>query len=210
MSRKIVIVGAGSVGGHIASNADLYGLGDRILGFVDDDLTKHGQVFCGYKVIESIDWLLTQNEYDVIIGIAFPKVKQVLMKKLSTNSSLSYPVIIANNAWISNDCRFGQGAIIYPGTSINYGSKIGDFVVMNMNCAVGHDSQIGDYSSLAPGVCLGGRTYIGEGVEIGINSSTKQFVRINDNAVVGGQSMVINDVPSNQTVVGVPARVIRK
>ncbi len=208
MKRKIIIVGAGSVGGHVASNPELYGLDDRIFGFVDDDLSKHGQLFCGYKVIDSVDWLLDQQDFDVIIGIAFPKVKQALIKKLSGNSSISFPSITANNAWISNDCSIGIGSIIYPGTSINYGSKIGDFVVINMNCALGHHAIVGDYCSFAPGVLLGGHTTIGHATEMGIGSTTLQGIEIGKEVIVGGQSMVISNIPDGVTVAGVPGRKI--
>jgi sugar O-acyltransferase (sialic acid O-acetyltransferase NeuD family) len=206
MKRKIIIVGAGSVGGHVASNPELYGLEDRIFGFVDDDLSKQGQLFCGYKVIETVDWLLDQQDFDVIIGIAFPKVKQALIKKLSVNSSISYPSITSRNAWISNNCSVGKGSIIYPGTSINYGSVIGDFVVINMNCALGHHCNIGSFSSLAPGVNLGGHTISGDGVEFGIGCGTLQGIEIGKEVIIGGQAMVTNNIPNNTRVAGVPAK----
>lgn len=209
MKRKIIIVGAGSVGGHVASNPEIYGLNDQIFGFVDDDLNKQGQEFCGYKVIETVDWLLDQQDFDVIIGIAFPKVKQALIKKLSINSSISYPSITAKNAWISNDCSVGKGSIIYPGTSINYGSTIGDFVVINMNCALGHHCNIGSYSSLAPGVNLGGHTTSGESVEFGIGSASLQGIEIGANVIIGGQAMVTSNISNNSKVAGVPARKLK-
>lgn len=210
MSRKVIIVGAGSVGGHVASNSELYGLSDRILGFVDDDIKKHGQIFCGYKVIEAVDWLLDQEDFEIIIGIAFPRIKQALIKKLSVNSNLSFPAVAAKNAWISNDCSFGQGSIIYPGTSINYGSKIGDFVVINMNCALGHHAIVGEYCSFAPGVLLGGHTTIGKATEMGIGSATLQGVKIGKEVIVGGQSMIISDVPDGVKIAGVPGKPIEQ
>jgi sugar O-acyltransferase (sialic acid O-acetyltransferase NeuD family) len=207
MKRKIIIVGAGSVGGHVASNPEIYGLDDQIFGFVDDDLSKQGQEFCGYKVIETVDWLLDQQDFDVIIGIAFPKVKQALLKKLSVNSSISYSSITSRNAWISNDCSIGEGSIIYPGTSINYGSVIGDFVVINMNCALGHHAFVGDYCSFAPGVLLGGHTTIGHATEMGIGSATLQGIEIGKEVTVGGQCMIISNIPDGVKVAGVPGRI---
>ena len=35
--KKLIIVGAGSVGLHLAANADMYGIKEHLIGFVDDD-----------------------------------------------------------------------------------------------------------------------------------------------------------------------------
>jgi acyl-[acyl carrier protein]--UDP-N-acetylglucosamine O-acyltransferase len=84
--------------------------------------------------------------------------------------------------------------------------RIGDFVVMNMNCAIGHNCSIGQYSSFFPGVNLGGFTIIEDAVEMGIGASTKQFIKVGNNAIVGGNAMLVKNVSPNTTVVGVPAK----
>lgn len=105
--------------------------------------------------------------------------------------------------------KVGQGCIIYPGTAINYGADIKDFVVINMNCSLGHHTEIGRYSSFAPGVSTGGHSIIEEAVDVGIGVSTLQDVRIGDDSTVGGQSMIIHDVKSESTVAGVPGHLIK-
>jgi sugar O-acyltransferase (sialic acid O-acetyltransferase NeuD family) len=208
MQRKIVIIGAGSVGLHIAANAELYGLSNTILGFLDDDLSKQEKSYYGYPVLNEVSWILDQEELDVVVGIAFPIAKQRIIEKIIGNESLHFPTLIANrNVWISNDCKIGQGTVIYPGCSINYGSNIGDFVVMNMNCALGHHATIGKFSSLAPGVNLAGHTTIEQGVDMGIGACTLQDVVIGSGAVIGGQTMVIQNIPSGATAIGVPAKI---
>lgn len=205
--KKLVILGAGSVGGHIASNPEIYGIEGRIAGFLDDDPSKIGQIIQGVKVIDTIDWILDKEDYDVIIGIAFPKVKKKVIERISVNKHLKFPTLTARNSWISNYCEIGKGSIIYPGCSINYNAEIGDFVVINMNCALGHHARIGDYSNLAPTVSFGGHTTVGDLVDIGIGASTIQNVNIGSGAIIGGQAMLIHDVPENSVVVGIPGRV---
>ncbi len=87
---------------------------------------------------------------------------------------------------------------------------IGEFVTMNMNCAIGHDSIIESYSSLAPGVNFGGHTHIEEGVDMGIGSATKQNIRVGNGSTIGGQCMLIRDVPPDTVYVGVPGRELKK
>lgn len=205
--NKLVIVGAGSVGGHLAMNLMEYAPQYELIGFVDDDPAKQSAELFGFPVLGPIDTLLHMDHVSVIIGIAFPTVKRKIIERLTKNSTLQFPAFISKKSWISKGSAIGKGCVIYPGAAVNYGCDIQDFVVVNMNCAIGHNCTIGRYSSLAPGVNLAGYTWLGEGVEVGIGSSTRQQIRINQNAVIAGQAMVVSDVLRNTKVAGVPARV---
>ncbi|TVL99747.1 MAG: sialic acid O-acetyltransferase NeuD family sugar O-acyltransferase [Candidatus Brocadia sp. WS118] len=206
--KELVIIGAGSVGGHIAVNYKEYGLPYSLIGFLDDDPNKIGKEVFGLPVLGPVSDILEMKNLAVVIGIAFPRIKEKIIANISRNKTLEYPTIVSPKAWVSKQTNVGEGTIIYPGCSINYGSRVGNFVVMNMNCAIGHDCQLSDFSSFAPGVNLGGHTVIGRAADIGIGAATKQFITIGDNAVVGGQSMVIQNIKANVKVVGVPAKEI--
>tara|TARA_R110000737_G_scaffold352064_1_gene396477 strand:+ start:28707 stop:29333 length:627 start_codon:yes stop_codon:yes gene_type:complete len=205
--KQLYIIGAGSVGGHIATNPSLYGLENREILFLDNDSSKIDKTFVGKKIVGSEDILLDiKAPIDVIIGIAFPAIKRKIYDKLKSNSLINFPTLVSKNAWISEGVKIGQGVIVYPNCSINYGTILDDFSILNMNCAVGHECKIGQFSSLAPGVNLGGNTIIGVNTELGIGSSTRQFIHIGDDVKVGGQSMVVNDLESGIHVKGVPAK----
>lgn len=206
--KDIIIVGAGSVGGHMAANPELYGIDGQIEAFVDDDKEKLGTLVFDTPVVGDISSLLTMGKKRVIIGIAFPKIKSSILFTLIQAQSLEFPTLIANNAWVSKHCKIGRGSIIYPGTTINYGAVLGDFCVLNMNCAVGHHVKIGDFTSLAPGVNIGGNSSVGELCDIGIGASILQHIHIGNNCVVGGQSLINKVVADNSKVVGVPQRII--
>lgn len=208
--KDLIIIGAGSVGGHIAHNLTLYGLKGRLVGFLDDDINKQGGHMFGFPVLGPVSWILDKTGYDVIIGIAFPVIKRKIVNLISSNPSLNYPTLIAANSWISEQCKIGAGSIIYPGTCINYGSVIEEFVVVNMNCSIGHNCMVSSFSSLAPGVNLGGYTHLNSGSEMGIGSSTLQGSVVGVDAVVGGQGMVVENIPDHVTAVGVPAKTIRR
>lgn len=208
MKKKIYLVGAGGVGGHIAVNIASYIKGAQIAGFFDDDPKKTDENVLGYPVLGPVTALLKMEQVLVVIGIALPAAKALIIKKLSENKSLSYPSLIHERAWVSKKVSIGKGCVIYPGTTINYGSSLGDFVVLNMNCAIGHHTRIGSFSSLGPGVNTGGHTTIDKGVVMGIGSVTAQDVAIRKGAIIGGQSMILSDVNKGETVAGVPAKKI--
>lgn len=208
MKKKLIIIGAGSVGGFISCNIEEFE-DFEILGFLDDDSSKHDKTIYGYKVLGKIDVIdnyISNEKIYVVIGIANPFDKEKIAAKL-LHKKVEFPNLISRNVWMSSQIEIGKGVIIYPGVSINYGAVLKDFVIINMNCAVGHNCIINDYSTLAPGVNLGGHTFIGNTSDIGIGVSTKQGVRIGDKSIIGGQSMVVKDVPEGVRVKGVPASI---
>lgn len=205
--KKVIIIGAGSVGKFLAYNADHFTESFEFIGFLDDDINKQDKVIAGIPVIGTLEKLSEYVDENIAVawGIAFPKIKALLLAKFA-DVKAEYPIFISKTAWISNQVTIGPGTIIYPGCSINYETDIGDFVVINMNCAIGHNVTIGNFTSLAPGVNLGGNTKIGDKTDVGIGVATKQFITIGSNCIIGGQSMVVKNTDNGSTIKGIPAR----
>ena len=207
MKPLLFIIGAGSVGMHIAANFNDYSEGKyKLEGFLDDDKNKQGSEYFSAPVLGEVTKALDLQNAAIIIGIAFPGIKRHIVEVIKKNSDLFFPSLIHPKSWISADVSIGAGVIIYPGTTVNYGADIGDYTVLNMNCAIGHHTEIGAFSSFAPGVNTGGHTKIGNNVEMGIGASTLQNIKVGDNAIVGGQTMITKNVISGKKVAGVPAR----
>ncbi|MEC5166443.1 sugar O-acyltransferase (sialic acid O-acetyltransferase NeuD family) [Flavobacterium sp. PL11] len=207
MKQKLIIVGAGSVGKYIAYNQNIFQQEFEIIGFLDDDVSKHNTTIAGVPVLGNVNAIndYANQGFALVWGIAFPTIKNTLYE-LYKHLNFDYPSFIAKSAWLSNAVFLGKGCIIYPGCSINYETEIQDFVVMNMNCAVGHNCKIGSFTSLSPGVNLGGNTTIGNQVELGIGCATLQGISIGNNVKVGGQGMVTKSLASGQIVKGIPAK----
>jgi serine O-acetyltransferase len=104
------------------------------------------------------------------------------------------------------------------GIEIHPGAKIGDgfFVDHGMGVVIGETSVIGDNVTLYQGVTLGGTSHLrkkrhptlGNNVVVGVGAQLIGDITIGDNAKVGAGSVVIESVPPNATVVGVPGRVV--
>lgn len=206
----LIIIGAGSVGGHIATNLQDYSSDYNLLGFLDDDSSKNGISFAGFPVMGIVDEI-TKYSFDIniVVGIAFPSIKLQIIGKLKSLGFNNFPFLVSSSAWVSNNVQIGSGSIIYPGTTINYNTTIGNFVVLNMNCAIGHDCEINDYTSLAPGVLIGGNTTVDESTELGIGSRTLQGVSIGKNSSIGAGAVIIRNVPDGAVVVGNPGEIIK-
>ncbi len=108
--------------------------------------------------------------------------------------------------------RFITGVEIHPAAVI--GKRF--FIDHAMGVIIGETTIIGDDVTLYQGVTLGGtgketgkrHPTLGNGVLVGVGASVLGNVYVGDNSKVGGGAVVVNDVPPNCTVVGVPGRIV--
>ncbi len=102
------------------------------------------------------------------------------------------------------------------GIKIQRESDIGPgLVVHNFSCIHVLVKRMGHSCTLNQGVTVGnirgsGRPTVGNNVYFGAGCRVIGDVTIGDNVVIGANSLVLVDVPSNCTVMGVPARVISR
>lgn len=74
-------------------------------------------------------------------------------------------------------------------------TKIGRRNLLMVYTHVAHDCQIGDNIVLVNGVSLGGHVIIQDRAFVGGHSAVHQFCRIGTRVMIGGGSMVVQDVP---------------
>jgi acetyltransferase-like isoleucine patch superfamily enzyme len=104
--------------------------------------------------------------------------------------------------------RLGDGCIIQQGCILTCDITLGRFVLLNLGCTVGHDAVLADFCSLMPHANVSGAARLETGVYLGTSSTIIQGVSIGANTVVGAGAVVVRDLPTNVTAVGVPAKVI--
>lgn len=108
--------------------------------------------------------------------------------------------------------RFMTGVEIHPGAQI--GRRF--FIDHAMGVIIGETTIIGDDCTLYQGVTLGGtgketgkrHPTLGNNVMVGVGACILGSITIHDNVKVGGGAVVVEEVPPNCTVVGVPARIV--
>lgn len=113
-------------------------------------------------------------------------------------------------AIISSSAVIGDGPTVMAGAIINANARLGDNVIINTGAIVEHDCIIDDHVHIATGARLASTVHVGEGSHVGLGASIRQCIRIGRHAIIGAGAVVIDDVPDNVVVVGVPAQILRK
>ncbi|NJR62494.1 MAG: serine O-acetyltransferase [Cyanobacteria bacterium CRU_2_1] len=111
---------------------------------------------------------------------------------------------------ISHLTRFFTGIEIHPGAVIGKGV----FIDHGMGVVIGETAMVGDYCLIYQGVTLGGtgketgkrHPTLGQHVVVGAGAKILGNIPIGDYARIGAGSIVLREVPSHCTAVGVPSR----
>jgi serine O-acetyltransferase len=113
---------------------------------------------------------------------------------------------------ISHLARALTGIEIHPGATIGSGV----FIDHGMGVVIGETAIVGDLALIYQGVTLGGtgkgtgkrHPTLGTGVVIGAGAKVLGNIQIGNNVRIGAGSVVLREVPSDCTVVGVPGRIV--
>lgn len=113
-----------------------------------------------------------------------------------------------------------QRAVRKTGIEIHPGAKLGRRLVIDhgVGTVIGETAEIGDDVLIYQGVTLGGtgkdvgkrHPTVGNNVMISAGAKVLGPFKIGDNSRVAAGAVVLEEVPPNSTVVGVPARVVRQ
>lgn len=112
---------------------------------------------------------------------------------------------------LSHFSRFITGIEIHPGAKI--GHRV--FIDHGHGTVIGETAEVGDDVTIYQGVTLGGtgkekgkrHPTIGNNVVVSTGAQVLGAIYIGDNSKVGAGSVVLQDVPPNCTVVGIPGRI---
>jgi sugar O-acyltransferase (sialic acid O-acetyltransferase NeuD family) len=195
--------------------------GNEILSFIKNDknsdlkniLLIDDKKYIKDKKVKSMDEFkrIKQKKF-VTISLQNPTQREKIYKKLK---NYNYFNVKHNTAILMDNSVVKDGYILYPYSIISNNTKVGKLFHLNYFSAVGHDCIIGDFVSFGPNVICCGNVKIKNNVLIGGGSiirpgNINNKLIIGNNVTVAMGSVVFDSIPDNCTVIGNPAKIIFK
>lgn len=172
--------------------------GGNVEAFVDDNQSI--QEISGRTVLHNADGLSP-----MILSIGSNKIR----KRIAESLNCEFGIAIHPTATVSPSAKIGAGSVVMAGAIINADAMIGKHCIINTGASIDHECVIGDYCHIAPHATLCGQVRVGEGTLIGVSSSVIPCIKIGSWSIIGAGSAVIEDIDSNVTAVGNPAKIVR-
>ena len=142
----------------------------------------------------------------------YPSFKAIIYYRIAHKLYVKKHYFLAR--WISQKGAHKTGIEIHPGAQIGKGL----FIDHGHGVIIGETAIIGDNVTLYQGVTLGGtgkehgkrHPTLGNNVMVSAGAKVLGSFTIGENSKIGAGSVVLEEVPPNSTVVGVPGRVVKR
>ena len=144
--------------------------------------------------------------------LLYPSFKVILHYRVAHKLYLKKHYFLAR--WVSQRAVRNTGIEIHPGATIGRGL----FIDHGSGVIIGETTVIGDNVTLYQGVTLGGtgkeqgkrHPTLGDNVMVSAGAKILGSFTIGENSKIGAGSVVLEEVPPNCTVVGVPVKIVRR
>jgi sugar O-acyltransferase (sialic acid O-acetyltransferase NeuD family) len=145
------------------------------------------------------------SEFKVMVAISDPIVRKRIIERLPICTKF-FSFIHPTALFFDKDIKVGYGSFIGAYSILTTNITIGKHSILNRGNQIGHDCVIGNFLSMMPGSVISGNVKIGDCVYIGTNGSIKEKTQVCSNVYIGSNATVVDDINSEGTYVGVPAR----
>jgi sugar O-acyltransferase (sialic acid O-acetyltransferase NeuD family) len=176
----------------------------EVIGLVDDDSSRWGELMGGVKVLGGLNIIDDHPDADVLLCAGRGSVRDALARRLKLDDA-RYPTVVHPSVDVPVSCRIGAGCIVLAGCVLTADVLVGRHAVLMPHVTLTHDDVVEDCTTLCAGAMLGGGVHVGARAYLGMASSVREGCRIGADATVGMGAAVLRDVPEGQTWIGVPA-----
>ena len=197
---RLAIIGASGQGKVVADIAEKNGY-DEIAFYDDKDVVSCGK----WLVIGSTDKALSESD-DMFVAVGDAKARERLMEFFAGHR---FPVLVHPSAVIAEDVAIGEGTVVMAGAVVNPGTRIGRGAIVNTCSSVDHDCTVEDFVHISVGAHLCGTVFVGARTWIGAGVTISNNVNICDDCVIGAGAVVVKDINTTGTYVGVLAKKIK-
>jgi sugar O-acyltransferase (sialic acid O-acetyltransferase NeuD family) len=205
--NKVVIYGAGGLGCQvqdILQQAGQY----RPIAFLDSSPTKHGGALAGLPIIGGLSEVqaLVRSGVKLAIVAIGNNVARVAIAETLQSLGMTLVSAVHPLASVSPSAALAEHVVIGPRATVCVHARIGPHSVLSAGAIAEHDNVIGRGVFLEPAVRLAGGVTIDDLAVVGIGAAVIPGRTVGRGARIEAGAVVIEDVPPNCTVGGVPAK----
>ena len=211
----LVLIGSGGFGRETAEAIrvinDCGRGGWHLLGYLDDDTSKHGTVVEGIPVLGDRDKLREMPDAQVVVCTGRPG-DYVSRLRIVTELGLPpdrYATIVHPSATLSSSSAIGPGSVLLAHVALTAAVRVGSHVAIMPHVTLTHDVVIDDFVTIASGVRIGGGVRVARAAYLGAGAIIGEHLTIGAFSLVGMGAVVTRDTPDREVWAGVPARRIR-
>lgn len=204
--RTLHVIGAGGHAKEVLATAQAQGWPDDALALCDDAPGALGKRVLGLVVTGPSAPVLDDPEALAVLAIGANRVRA----QLARTARCSFATLVHPSAVVHGSCLLGAGTVVFAGAVLQPDAELGAQVIIGSSATVSHDCHLGDAVHLAPGVRLAGGVRVGARSALGTGAVVIPGVFVGEDVTVGAGAVVLRDLPSGVTAVGVPARIVRK
>jgi len=178
--------------------------------FLDNDESKWGTEFCGYKVYggtKDIPAMHIPEDAKFINLITGSTRARFEVSREIARQGYGFGNLIHSSVKLE-DVEIGVGNYIQNDVEIQAGVKIGNNCSAHVGNIIAHETIIGDSVFVSFGVNIAGEVEIGDGVFVGAGATILPRIKIGQWATIGAGAVVTKDVRRYCVIAGNPARVI--
>lgn len=182
-----------------------------LLGVVDDspsDLNRSRLEAIEVPLLGRIDEL-KRIDCQATIGVGSPKARQAISTRLD-EYRITSPILLHPTAVIGSAFQAQSGLVVCAGVTIGTNVVLGSHVHLNPHAVVGHDTIIENFVSVNPNATVSGDCVIGQGTLLGAASIVLEGRTLPPATTVGAAACVVDPGRPGETVVGVPARSLKR
>jgi sugar O-acyltransferase (sialic acid O-acetyltransferase NeuD family) len=175
--------------------------------FLDDDESLHGKSIRGFPILGGykMAYTITDEEVQCIVALGdYPDVRLELADRLS-DANCDFFNAVHSSSTISQTATLGRGITINGLSYLGPGTTLNNHVLIDSCVNVSHDCVLETGATVTPNATLAGGVKIEQNAYVGPNATISEDLIVGEGATVGAGAVVIEDVPPETTVVGVPA-----
>lgn len=207
--QKIVLFGIGNVA-EVAYYFLKHDTNKEVVAFtleknyIKDNHEKFGLPIVEYEIIEE---KYPPNEYLLFAPCSGTNLNRFRERIYNTGKSKGYNfyTYISSKASVFTE-KIGENCFILEDNTIQPYTKIGNNCVLWSGNHIGHHTIIEDHIFISSHVVICGECLIKKYSWLGVNSSIKNTLIIDEGTIVGMDSSVTKNTTGNSIYIGVPAK----